>query len=142
MRELEAPFRQLCPMVHNPMVVVANCNFAILCFPSGSTAPTEFTRSSEVTVLLHIPESSVKRQASSPASYYRQPQTSAGLPASADRGRTKQLPGHSMTVGSLHLPSPNHCATLCTVRQHTAHYTLHRCCFRSACCRDWDCTMR
>lgn len=33
---------------------------AILCFPSGSTAPTELTRSSEVTVQLHIPESSVK----------------------------------------------------------------------------------
>lgn len=77
-------------MLHDPTVAASLYSlpsFAVLCFPSRSTAPTEFTRSSEATVRLHIPESSVKPRHKPATDHF------------------KRLPGHCMTVGLLHLSS-------------------------------------
>lgn len=84
----KVPAQQLCPTVHNPMVV-ASCTLS-QALVSCVSRPVQPRRPSSLAPLrllspLHLPESSVKRQASSLVT--RQRQTSAGRPASADRGR-------------------------------------------------------
>lgn len=77
MREFEVPEQQLCPTVHNPMVVTScTLSQALLSCPACVSrpvqpVPAEFTRSSEVTVTTASPR--VKRQASSPDSPRHRP---------------------------------------------------------------------